>query len=122
MITLSSQLSPFQKDLHVTFGDKLKDLRASAGLSQSQLAKAAGIGLPTLKGYEGDARSPSLEIAQRLAVALGTTCQAFDGCEFRHAVQRPKKAGGAAATPAPDVEAAPPRPKKASRPKGKKAK
>src|SRR5947209_812900 len=75
----------------MTFGDRLKQLRDGAGLSQSMLAAAAEIGLQTLKDYEGNRRGPSLEIAQRLAKALGETCLAFDGCEFRHATQGPKK-------------------------------
>src|SRR3954452_22391072 len=72
-----------------TFGETLRGLRQSAQLSQSQLAEVAGIGLPTLKDYEGDRRSPSLEIAQRIAAALGVMVTAFDGAEFRHAAQRP---------------------------------
>jgi transcriptional regulator with XRE-family HTH domain len=72
-----------------TFGEMLRELRQSAKLSQSQLSEVAGIGLPTLKDYEGDRRSPSLEIAQKLAGALGVKVTAFDGAEFRHAAQRP---------------------------------
>jgi transcriptional regulator with XRE-family HTH domain len=62
-------------------------------LRQSELADKAEIWLATLKDYEGGRRGPSLEIAQRIAAALGKTCQAFDGCEFEHAKQSawPKK-------------------------------
>jgi transcriptional regulator with XRE-family HTH domain len=72
-----------------TFGEVLRGLRQSAGLSQSQLADAAGVGLPTVKDYEGDRRSPSLEIAQKMAGALGVKVTAFDGVEFKHVAQRP---------------------------------
>jgi transcriptional regulator with XRE-family HTH domain len=84
----------------MTFGEKLKELREEAGMSQAALSSAAEIGLPTLKDYEGNRRGPSLEIAQRLAGALGVTCQAFDGCEFRHASQTARTAKPAATKPA----------------------
>jgi transcriptional regulator with XRE-family HTH domain len=72
----------------MTFGERLNELRDASGLSQAALSRAAEIGLPTLKDYEGDRRSPSLEIAQRLAKVLGQTCQAFDGCDFLHATRK----------------------------------
>lgn len=72
----------------MTFGERLKELREASGFSQSVLAKEAGVGLATVKDYEGNRRTPSLEIAQTLARVLGVSCQAFDGCEFQHAKQR----------------------------------
>ena len=72
----------------MTFGEKLKELRNAAGLTLAALASSAQIGLQTVKDYEGNRRVPSLEVAQSLAEALGVSCQAFDGCEFRHASQR----------------------------------
>jgi transcriptional regulator with XRE-family HTH domain len=73
----------------MTFGKKLKELRLKAGLTLAAVADATGIGLPTIKDYEGDRRTPSLQNAQRLAVAVGADCTAFNGCEFKHAQQRP---------------------------------
>jgi len=75
----------------VTFGKKLRELRDVAGLSQAQLVERTGLGLPTVKDYERDRRSPSLENAQKLAAALGVKCTAFDGVEFKHATQKPAK-------------------------------
>jgi transcriptional regulator with XRE-family HTH domain len=72
----------------MTFGEKLREVREAAGLTQAGLAAAAGIGLATVRDYEGNRRSPSLEIAQGLAKITGVSCQVFDGCEFRHAIQR----------------------------------
>ncbi len=58
----------------MTFAEKLKSKRQGLGLSQSALAKEAGITARTLQNYEMGKRYPaSLEIAQRLAQALGTT-------------------------------------------------
>lgn len=74
------------------FAQKLKQLRATANKSQVELAAAAKIGLATIKDYEGGRRLPSLEIAQRLAAALGRDCRAFEGVSFAAApARRPKK-------------------------------
>jgi len=73
----------------MTFGEKLRQLREAAGLTLSALAKSAGIGLATVKDYEGNRRTPSLENAQSMANALGVSCQEFEGCEFQHVKQRP---------------------------------
>ena len=42
----------------MTFGERQKELRQKKGLSFSQLADATGLGLATLKDYEGNRRSP----------------------------------------------------------------
>src|SRR5690242_14290521 len=84
----------------MTFGERLKELRSSAGLTQPQLAERTGLGLPTVKDYEGGRRSPSLENAQKLAAAMGADCTAFDGCEFIHAQQQ-RPAAGLPTAPAP---------------------
>jgi transcriptional regulator with XRE-family HTH domain len=98
-----------------TFGEMVRALRQAAGLSQAQLAEAAGIGLPTLKDYEGDRRSPSLEIAQKVAAALGVKVTAFDGAEFRHAAQQPAPT---APPPRRTGRKMPGKPGRSGRPKG----
>jgi transcriptional regulator with XRE-family HTH domain len=67
------------------FSERLAELRAAAKLSQTELAARAMVVLATVKDYEGGRRSPSLELAQRLAGALGVTMVAFDGCRFTNA-------------------------------------
>jgi transcriptional regulator with XRE-family HTH domain len=52
-------------------GQQLKKLRAAAGLSQSQLARAAGVPVATLKNWEQGRRQPLLGAACKLADALG---------------------------------------------------
>jgi transcriptional regulator with XRE-family HTH domain len=52
-------------------GQHLKKLRAAAGLSQSQLARAAGVPVGTLKNWEQGRREPLLGAACKLADALG---------------------------------------------------
>lgn len=59
-----------------SFKDMLKYLREREGLSQSELAKAIGLGASTISMYELGAREPNFEIEERLAdffnVDLGT--------------------------------------------------
>jgi tetratricopeptide (TPR) repeat protein/transcriptional regulator with XRE-family HTH domain len=57
-----------------TFGDVLRALRARAGLTQQELADAAGLGLRTVSDLErGVAALPQQETARRLAGGLGLT-------------------------------------------------
>jgi transcriptional regulator with XRE-family HTH domain len=60
-----------------TFGQRLKRLRESAGLSQQQLATAAGLTQKAISFYETDKRSPDFVVVERLASALGVAIQAF---------------------------------------------
>lgn len=72
------------------FGERLKQLRNEAGLSLTELGVAADIHRQTVIDYEGNRRVPSLDIAQRLARALGQSITCFDGVTFEHATQRKK--------------------------------
>jgi transcriptional regulator with XRE-family HTH domain len=60
---------------------RLQRLREAAGLSQSQLAKQAGVPVGTLQGWEQARRLPRLEAAVRLADALGITLDELVGRE-----------------------------------------
>jgi transcriptional regulator with XRE-family HTH domain len=64
------------------FAEKLKQLREAAGMTQSALAIASGVPLPTLRDYEQGKRrrDPSLGTTVKLAAALGTDCRAFAEC------------------------------------------
>ena len=62
----------------MTFGEKLKDARKRAKLSQGALAEAAGISLRTVQNYETGKRYPaSMEISLRLAKVLDTSAEAL---------------------------------------------
>lgn len=52
--------------------NRLKSLRQEAGLTQQDLADAAGITRQTVIAIEGEKYSPSLEVAFLIAEALGT--------------------------------------------------
>ena len=65
----------------MTFGQKLRELREANGMSRETLSVASDVTFSTIHGYEMDRRSPSLAIAQKLAAALGVSCEAFAECE-----------------------------------------
>jgi transcriptional regulator with XRE-family HTH domain len=60
-----------------TFGAKLKELRAAAGLSQQQLAMAAGLSVSFIAKLEQGGSDPSWTTVQALAKPLGVSCEAF---------------------------------------------
>lgn len=53
------------------FGDKVRQLRAERHWTQAQLAEAAHISDEWVRRIEGGGRSPSFDIIDQLAVALG---------------------------------------------------
>src|SRR5262245_40425832 len=103
----------------MTFGERLKSLRLERDMTQPDLASGAGIGLATLKDYAGGRRLPSVEIAQKLAAALGVTCRAFDGVTFEYATPpadgKPRRRGRP-----PKTEAASDLPAAAPKKRGRK--
>ena len=60
------------------FGAKLKELRESAGLTQGELAKKAGLSLKAVAHWEQGLREPAWSNVQTLAAALGVKCAAFE--------------------------------------------
>ncbi len=56
----------------MTFGEKIKNLRKSKNLNQTQLANAIGVSLRTIRGWEIEGRYPKQhELYQKLADILG---------------------------------------------------
>jgi DNA-binding XRE family transcriptional regulator len=78
----------------MTFGEKLRQLREQAELTQEQLAQRSGVNLWTIRGYEQGRREPNWKGAIDLARALGVAVEAFAGCE--------SKDGGAEPRPGPE--------------------
>jgi transcriptional regulator with XRE-family HTH domain len=58
-----------------TLGQRLQRLRVAAGLTQAQVAEAAGVLVNTLRSWEIDRREPGLRPACRLARVLGVTAE-----------------------------------------------
>jgi transcriptional regulator with XRE-family HTH domain len=61
----------------MSFGEHLRRLRQSAGLSRSELARRARVPASTLRGWEGDRGFPGLPAALRLASALPVPVERF---------------------------------------------
>src|SRR6201991_921086 len=62
-----------------SFGDVMRRLRQDAGLSQAGLASAAGIHARQINRYESGEQQPALDVAQRLASALGVSLDELAG-------------------------------------------
>ena len=64
----------------MTLGQRLKQLREMAGLSQNALAKKSGVRRPTISEVEaGNQKGLTLENGRRLARALGVTLDLLAG-------------------------------------------
>ena len=59
------------------FAQRLRGLRESAGLSQYALAKRAGLSKQGMSRLEMGVREPTWVTVQRIAAALGVSCEAF---------------------------------------------
>jgi transcriptional regulator with XRE-family HTH domain len=57
--------------VQVYFGQRIKELREAAGLSQTDLSKLVGIPQPDLPAIERGARDVRLSTADRFAKAFG---------------------------------------------------
>ncbi|MFD9797176.1 helix-turn-helix domain-containing protein, partial [Streptomyces sp. NPDC059070] len=89
----------------VPFGVLLHGLRRRAGLSQEDLAHAAGVSVRTLSYLErGRSRGPQRRTVQALAKALGLDAAGFRELEEAASLGRPRTTRTTAAT-APDVPA-----------------
>lgn len=58
---------------HAALGEAVRTLRRDAGMSQEELADAAGTDLTQVGGIERGVRNPSYTTLLRLAAALETT-------------------------------------------------
>lgn len=51
----------------MTFGEKLRQLRKSRGISQQKLADGLGVAQSSVAAYEAGTREPSFEVVQKFA-------------------------------------------------------
>jgi transcriptional regulator with XRE-family HTH domain len=106
-----------------TFGNRLRELREAAGLTQKQLAGKAGVALRTVSSLEQALYEPVWSTALALARALGVEVQAFvvpptyqgGGPAFTAAPQ--KRGRGRPRKDAPSAAEAPPK-----KPRGRSSK
>lgn len=80
------------------FKDRLKQERIKNGLTQVELAQKVGVTARTIQNYEMGERTPSnLEIAQKIADALGTTIEDLLGRGGKLIIEAHEKGGAKAA-------------------------
>jgi transcriptional regulator with XRE-family HTH domain len=60
-------------------GQRFKQLRERAGLSQAELARATGIPKASIQGWEQGRRTPLLDAAARIAEALDVSLDDLAG-------------------------------------------
>lgn len=65
------------------FGLRLKELRESKHLSQTDVAARLNVGRSTISGYESNTITPSLEQFARMAVLYNTSLDYMMGLEDR---------------------------------------
>lgn len=65
----------------VMFGERLKELRQGAGLTQEGLAAAAGVPVFNVRNWEQNHREPRWDSFCKLAQALGACCEDFADVE-----------------------------------------
>jgi transcriptional regulator with XRE-family HTH domain len=75
------------------FGDRIKELREQAELTQTALAKAAGVNLRTLQGWEQYRRVPVSADLFKVLKVLGKSADLFadDDLRTREKQKPPKK-------------------------------
>lgn len=65
------------------FGEKLRELREHAGLTQAALGEKAGTAANTIARLERGEHEPTWPMVLKLAQALGVDCKAFAPAETR---------------------------------------
>jgi len=80
-------------------GQRLQELRQKAGLSQPELAKAAGVPVGSLRNWEQGRRMLMLDVAYRLAEAMNITLDELAGKVFAKPTPKGKPAKPPAAAP-----------------------
>lgn len=78
---------------HSPFAARLKALRGAAGLTQEQLADAAGMHKLGIAKLEQGLREPTWATVQALAKALGVTCLDFMVAEGEVVEHKPPQMG-----------------------------
>ena len=82
----------------MVFKDRLKEKRVEAGLTQTELAKRAGVTARTIQNYElGNRKPANMEVIQKIADALGTTTEYLLGSSGTYVVEAHEKGGSKAA-------------------------
>ena len=62
-----------QAEIVQLFGERLRELRRSRGLTQAELARAAHVTVSYIWRLESGGAAPGIDLVARLAIALGST-------------------------------------------------
>lgn len=65
-------------------GERLKQAREAAGMSQAEVARELGLSQPAYSYIENGEKNPSLPVAKRLAVFLHTSLDYLVGIEKKN--------------------------------------
>lgn len=79
-------------DLRAAFGDRVRELRERAGLTQEALAERADLDVTYVSGIERGRRNPGLNILGRLAKALRVSLPTMVA-DLREPARRPIRRG-----------------------------
>jgi len=71
------------------YGQRIREVRKSLGLTQEQFAKKCGISLTSLRRYEANERQPNIAILEDMAAHIGMTIQEFLWKDFQNTVSTP---------------------------------
>ena len=63
----------------MTTGQRIKDVRKKAGLTQKELGEKLGLAFQSIAQWENDLRNPKIDTLQRLAAALGVPLEELIG-------------------------------------------
>jgi DNA-binding XRE family transcriptional regulator len=63
-----------------TFGERLRELREAADMTQQELARRSGVNIYTLRGYEQGRREPYWRSVFDVAAGLGVSSEVFRDC------------------------------------------
>lgn len=69
------------------FGYRLRELRESKNLTQTQVAKRLNLSKTTISGYENNIKTPSLEVLVKLSILYGVSADYILGLENRKLLQ-----------------------------------
>ncbi|MBQ7352741.1 MAG: helix-turn-helix transcriptional regulator [Clostridia bacterium] len=66
------------------FGERLRQAREAAGMSQEEVARVLGVSQAAYSYFENGEKNPSLPAAKRLAVVLHTSLDYLVGIEKKN--------------------------------------
>ncbi|WP_412022582.1 helix-turn-helix domain-containing protein [Burkholderia cepacia] len=76
-LKIVSESAYFNRDMHMEFSRRLRQLRVTRGLTQEELADAVGISVLQIRRFEWGTALPKFEVTRQLAVVLQVSADAI---------------------------------------------